>query len=438
MKIAVIGAGISGMGAAYALAEDHDVTLFEREGRFGGHANTVTAHVNGQDIAVDTGFIVYNYRNYPNLTGLFEHLDVPTKWSDMSFGLSVNGGALEYACDDLDQIFAQRRNLLKPRFLKGILEIRKFQTTAPGQLDAGDLDGLSLGDWIVRDGYSDWFRDCFVLPMGGAIWSTPTDDMLDFPAENFVSFFRNHDLMTGLEPAQKWRTVDGGSREYVQRLIARLGLRVRADAEVVQVSRTGGQPKLHFADGSEAVFDQVIMATHAPISRRLLADADAQEQSILGMFKTAPNRAVLHSDPSLMPKRKKVWSSWNFLSGGREADAGRPAPVTYWMNRLQSIPKEHPLFVSLNPGTEPDPALIHAEFSYDHPLFSEGAFRAQEDIGHIQGRGGVWYAGAWLGYGFHEDGLRSGLRVAASLGAAPDWAKDMPEAYVTPLTRAAE
>lgn len=438
LKIAVIGAGISGMGAAYALSEDHDVTLFERDARFGGHANTVTAHMNGRDIAVDTGFIVYNYHNYPNLTGLFEHLDVPTKWSDMSFGLSVKGGALEYACDNFDQIFAQRLNAFNPKFLRGILEIRKFQTKAPGQLESGNLEGLSLGDWVKRDGYSDWFRDCFVLPMGGAIWSTPTDDMLDFPAENFVAFFRNHDLMTGMEPAQKWRTVDGGSREYVQRLIAKLGDRVRTDAEVVRVTREQGQPRVHFADGSEGVFDHVILATHAPTSLGLLADADDQERGILDAFKTAPNRAVLHSDTRLMPKRRKVWSSWNFLSGGRDADAGRPAPVTYWMNRLQSIPNDAPLFVSLNPGIEPDPALIHAEFSYDHPLFSEGAFKAQEDIAHIQGRGGVWYAGAWLGYGFHEDGLRSGLRVAASLGAAPAWAPALPEGYAAAMAQAAE
>jgi predicted NAD/FAD-binding protein len=438
LRIAVIGAGISGMGAAYALSDQHDVTLYEAADRFGGHANTVYAKVNDKEIAVDTGFIVYNYRNYPNLTGLFEHLGVPTKWSDMSFGLSVRGGALEYACDNLDQIFAQRRNLLNPRMLKGLLDILRFNRTAPEQMDSGSLDGLTLGEWIKREKFGTWFRDCFVLPFGGAIWSTPTDDILEFPARNFVMFFRNHDLMTGMEPMQRWRTVDGGSREYVTRLIAALGDRAVKNAGVVGVSRRGALPVVHFADGDEKVFDQVILATHGPTANGLLRDADAEERSILSVFRTSENRAVLHSDPALMPKRRKVWSSWNFLSGGAEADAGRPAPVTYWMNRLQTIDRDYPLFVSLNPGTEPDPALVHQEFSYAHPLYDDATFKAQKEMDAIQGRGGVWYAGAWLGYGFHEDGLRSGLRVAASLGAAPSWAHDLPEPISTPIPQAAE
>ncbi|MGB0498498.1 MAG: NAD(P)/FAD-dependent oxidoreductase [Rubricella sp.] len=438
MKIAVVGSGIAGMGAAYALSEGNDVTLFERDDRFGGHANTVEAQVNGRTIAVDTGFIVYNYRNYPNLTGLFEHLGVPTKWSDMSFGMSVKGGRLEYACDDLDQIFAQRANALNPSFLRGVLQILRFNKEAPGQLERGALEGLSLGQWLEREGYGRWFRDSFLLPMGGAIWSTPTDDILDFPAESFIAFFRNHDLMTGLDPMQKWRTVDGGSREYVSRLIGKLGPRAKRNAGVSRVTRLGGRPTLHFEDGSSAQFDQVILATHGPVARQLLSDADAQEETILSKFRTSSNRAVLHSDPRLMPKRRKVWSSWNFLSGGPEADAGRPAPVTYWMNRLQTIDRDYPLFVSLNPGIEPDARLIHQEFSYDHPLFDAASFAGQKEIEVIQGRGGVWYAGAWLGYGFHEDGLRSGLRVAASLGAAPSWAKALPEPIATPLAEAAE
>ena len=438
MKIAVIGSGIAGMGAAYALSDTHDVTLFEAVDRFGGHANTVEAEVNGRVIPVDTGFIVYNYRNYPNLTGLFEYLGVPTKWSDMSFGLSVKNGALEYACDNLDQIFAQRRNLLNPSMLRGLREILRFNKTAPAQMDSGALEGLTLGDWIEREGYGRWFRDCFVLPFGGAIWSTPTDDILSFPARNFVSFFRNHDLMSGVEPMQRWRTVDGGSREYVSRLIAALGARAKSNAMVRAVTRTGGVPLVHFADGSEQAFDQVILATHGPQANTIMVDADAQERAILSTFRTSDNRAVLHSDSALMPKRRKVWSSWNFLSGGGEADRGRQAPVTYWMNRLQSIDRAHPLFVSLNPGVEPDPAKVHREFNYAHPLYDEATFKAQVDIDDIQGRGGVWYAGAWLGYGFHEDGLHAGLRVAASLGAAPEWAKAMPDAIATPLVQAAE
>lgn len=435
MKIAVVGAGITGMGAALALSETHDVTLFEKQGRFGGHADTQRIQYKGQDIAVDTGFIVYNFRNYPNLTGLFQELDVPTKWSDMSFGLSLNGGEMEFAFDTLDKIFAQRKNAFNPRYIRLLKDIKRFNASAAKLLDDGAMEGLSLGEWLADQGFSDWFRDRFLLPMGGAIWSTPTDDILDFPAANFVTFFRNHDLMTGLEPAQRWRTVEGGSREYVNRLMARLGSRAVSNAEVVAVSRKRG-PELTFADGSTESFDQVILATHGPTSNALMTDKTEDEAAILGAFKTSSNRAVLHSDPTLMPKRKKVWSSWNFLSNG--ADAGRPAPVTYWMNRLQSIPNETPLFVSLNPDTGPDPALTHGTYNYAHPLFDRAAIDAQQSLDRIQGTGGVWYAGAWASYGFHEDGLTAGLRVVDALGARPNWAKNVPNPIRGSFAAAAE
>lgn len=438
MRVAVIGAGITGLGAAYALSEEHEVTLYEKDARFGGHANTVEVSFGGRTIPVDTGFIVYNHRNYPNLTGLFEHLGVPTKWSDMSFGLSVDEGRMEYACDGLREVFAQKSNLLRPSFLRGLREILRFNRTAPDLLDTGALEGMTLGDFLRAERYSDWFRDCFILPMGGAIWSTPTAQMLDFPAECFIAFFRNHDLMTGLDPAQRWRTVDGGSREYVSRIAARLGPRARCATGVVAVRRTGGQPTLTLEDGSEAVFDQVVLACHGPVARRLVSDMDAQEEEILSVFRTSANRAVLHSDPALMPKRRKVWSSWNFLAPRDVARDMRPAPVTYWMNRLQGIPKEFPLFVSLNPTQEIDPAAVHGEFAYDHPVFDAATFAAQKRIGEIQGRGGVWYAGAWLGYGFHEDGLRTGLRVAQALGARPEWARDLPAPAESHFTEAAE
>ena len=433
MKIAVIGSGIAGMGAALALSEAHEVTLIEAADRFGGHANTV--EVDGTP--VDTGFIVYNRDNYPNLTGLFAHLDVPTKESDMSFGMSIDGGRIEYACDNVHKIFAQPSNLLRPSFVKGVREILRFHREAPADLDAGRLRGVTLATYLRRKEYSAWLRDCFLLPMGGAIWSTPTGDMLDFPAENFVNFFRNHELLNGNGAGKRWRTVEGGSREYVRRLIGALPMAVKA-TRAVAITRPGGRPQVRFADGSEAGFDQVVLATHAPQARSILADMDAQERAILSMFETSSNRAVLHSDRRLMPRRRRVWSSWNFLSGGAQADAARPAPITYWMNRLQGIDRRQPLFVSLNPGTEPDPALVHAEFSYDHPLFTQAAFDGQREIDAIQGRGGIWYAGAWLGYGFHEDGLRAGLRVAAALGAHPAWRGEEAEPIRTPLAQAAE
>jgi len=436
VKIAVIGSGISGMGAAFALKDKYDVTLYEAEGRFGGHANTQTVDMDGTSIDVDTGFIVYNHRNYPNLVALFDHLGVETKWSDMSFGVSLLGGGFEYACDNIDKLFAQRRNALKPGFFRFLKEIRRFHETAPAQLDRGDLDHISLGDWTSREGYSQWFRSRFILPMGGAIWSTPIREMMDFPAKNFVSFFKNHDLMTGLDPAQRWRTVEGGSISYVEKLISSLGSRAVCNAQIRCVGRSSGKPRLTFADGSEATFDHVILATHAPTSARLLQGQSDVERHILSQFRVSKNKAILHSDPSLMPKRKKVWSSWNFLTDETSDDPMRPAPVTYWMNRLQSIPKDTPLFVSLNPSRLPEPDLVHATFDYDHPIFGAETFEAQRKVDGIQGQGGVWYAGAWLGYGFHEDGLRSGLRVASALGVAPDWLGEPNEPFKTYLDAA--
>ncbi|MEM9050136.1 MAG: FAD-dependent oxidoreductase [Pseudomonadota bacterium] len=448
MRIAVVGSGVSGIGAALALSQQYDVTLIEKDARFGGHANTVTVRHRQRPIAVDTGFIVFNQRNYPNLVALLDHLGVASHWSDMSFGFSLDGGRMEYACDSLDKLFAQRRNSLSPRHLRMLRDILRFNREAPALMDAGVLDGLSLGDWLARETYSDWFRDRFILPMGGAIWSTPIAEMLGFPARSFVSFFRNHDLMTGLGAAQRWRTVTGGSREYVGRAIQTLGKRAQAGRAVAAVTRTAGRPAVTFTDGETVVFDHVVLATHAPQALGLMADADMQERTILGAFRTAPNRAVLHADPTLMPRRRKVWSSWNFLADtgradtgradtGRE-DTGRPAPVTYWMNRLQGIDPRYPLFVSLNPTVEPDPALIFGSFSYDHPLYDAAAFAAQTALDDIQGRGGLWYAGAWTGFGFHEDGLRAGLRVAAALGARPAWAVDVQSPAADRFARAAE
>lgn len=437
MRIAVIGSGISGLGAALALDGCHEVFLFEKADRFGGHSHTVDVAFPGRTIPVDIGFIVYNEANYPNLAGLFAHLGVATKESDMSFGFSLDGGRMEWSGDGLDTIFAQRANALKPRFVRGVLEILRFNRLAREHLAAGRLQGVSLGAWLARERFSAWFRDCYILPMGGAIWSTPLGDMLDFPMENFAAFFDNHDLLKGMAERRRWRTVAGGSRDYVARITDRLGARARRGAAVVAVDRRAGAPRLTFADGARAVFDAVVLACHGPQARALLADPDPQERAILARFRTAANRVVLHSDPALMPVRRKVWSSWNFLSGGPAADARRPTPVTYWMQRLQGVDPAFPLFVSLNPGREPDPARVHAVSSCDHPVMDQAAFDAQRAIGAIQGRGGIWYAGAWLGYGFHEDGLRAGLAVAAALGARPAWAPAMPAPAAARIREAA-
>ncbi|MEO0819633.1 MAG: FAD-dependent oxidoreductase [Pseudomonadota bacterium] len=437
MKIAIVGGGISGLGAALALSERHEVRLFEAEDRLGGHACTLEARFGDAVEPVDVGFIVFNERNYPNLVALFEHLEVPTKWSDMSFGFSLSGGQLEYACDSVGKIFAQRWRALDPRHLAGFAEILRFTKVAPADLEAGRLEGRSLADWLAERRFSAWFRDRFLLPMGGAIWSTSVGEVLEFPAKNFVRFFVNHDLMTGLGPAQRWRTVDGGSREYVRRVSARLGERAQTGRRVVSVTGAAEDrpARLRFEDGAEETADAVILACHAPLARALLepeGGGDPAQHAALARLRTSENIAVLHSDPALMPKRRRVWSSWNFLSDGAAVDAVRPAQVSYWMNRLQGIRQDRLLVVSLNPARPPDPGLTHASMAWAHPLYDGAAFDAQSALDAAQGRRGLWFAGAWLGYGFHEDGLRAGLRVAAALGARPAWARDLGADPLTP------
>ncbi|MEX2518561.1 MAG: FAD-dependent oxidoreductase [Paracoccaceae bacterium] len=425
MRIAVVGSGAAGLGAALALSDRHEVLLCEKADRFGGHANTVDVEIEGETIAVDTGFIVYNDRNYPNLSAMFEHLGTETGSSDMSFGFSLNDGRFEYACDSLDKIFAQRRNALNPRFILGFRDVMRFVKLAPADLASGALSGLSLGEWLEERRFGAWFRERFILPMGGAIWSTPAERMLSFPAANFVSFFANHDLFTGLAAAMQWRTVKGGSRAYVGEIIARLSNRAHKGVGVTSSRRVGGKVELHFEDGSEGLFDQVVFAAHAPQTFAMIDDLSWRERSLLGAFRTTHNRATLHRDARLMPKRRKVWSSWSMMFEGEAGKAGQPVTLTYWMNRLQNLPTQRDLFVTLNGLREPDTALTHAVFDYQHPVYDEAAFAAQARMDEIQGLGGYWYAGAWLGWGFHEDALRTGLRVAEALDARPAWARDL-------------
>ncbi|MEL7463781.1 MAG: FAD-dependent oxidoreductase [Pseudomonadota bacterium] len=438
MKIAVVGSGAAGLSAALALSDSHEVLLFEKDDRFGGHANTVDVDTADGKIAVDTGFIVYNDQNYPNLASMFDHLGVPTKWSDMSFGFSLNDGRFEYACDSLDKIFAQRRNALNPQFLNTFRDVLRFVKIAPRDLASGALSGLTLGEWLDERRFGRWFRERFLLPMGGAIWSTPTERMMEFPAANFVSFFSNHDLFTGLAAAMQWRTVDGGSREYVSRILDILSNRARKGVGVKWARRIEGGVELSFEDGSTGVFDHVVFAGHAPQTYALMTDLDKEERSILSAFQTTKNRAILHRDPALMPKRRKVWSSWSMISGGEAKAAGRPVSLSYWMNRLQSLPTSEDIIVTLNAHREPAPELKIAEFNYAHPLYDEAAFASQARMDDIQGRGGYWYAGAWLGWGFHEDAAKSGLRVAEALDARPDWAKDLGPALKREYELAAE
>lgn len=414
MKIAVIGSGVSGLGAAYALKGRHEVVLYERERRLGGHAHTMSIDYDGAPIAVDVGFIVYNERNYPNLVGLFEALGVESLPTDMSFAFS--GEDLEWCSSFPRGVFAQKRNWANPGFLAMLADIGRFNRIAAADLQAEELENLTLGTYLHRRRFAPAFADRYLLPMGAAIWSSTTGDIARIPARSFIAFFANHGLLQFAPPM--WRTVKGGSRAYVERVGAALGERVRLGAGVASVRRRLGRIEVTDIGGHRDVFDQLILACHSDQAGRLLKDADAEERALLAAVPYAPNRVFLHRDPHLMPKRKAAWGSWNYMA----RDGSRRAGVTYWMNRLQSIELKKPLFVSLNPPSKPDPALTFAEFACDHPQFDAAALAAQARFGRIQGRGGVWYAGAWLGHGFHEDGLTAGLRAALALGGDVPWA----------------
>lgn len=414
-RIAVVGAGVSGLGAAWALRDTHDVTIFEKRDRLGGHANTVTIDYDGKAIDVDTGFIVFNTLNYPNLTALFEHLGVATFDSDMSFGFSLDK-QLEWSSSGIAGLLADPANALRPRFLRMLRDILRFNARA--QKDLGDkaLVGVSLGHYLDGLKVGSEFRHNYLLPMGAAIWSSTEAEMEAYPAEAFVRFFNNHRLMHAKRPI--WGTVEGGSRSYVQAIskdIEAAGVRFAPGA--TQVRRTDAGVFVTDAEGETHRFDEVILACHSDQALRLLADADAEECELLASIPYAPNEAVLHRDESLVPRRKNARAAWSYLREAGHAGAA----VTYDMNRLQNIPADMPLFVTLNPMRQPDPSLTFGRYQYDHPQFSAPGMAAQRIFNRVQGVRHTWFAGAWLGYGFHEDGLRAGLRVALRLGGQIPW-----------------
>lgn len=414
MRIAVIGSGISGLSAAWLLSQAHHVTLIERDARLGGHSHTVDVAGTHGDVAVDTGFIVYNPVNYPNLVALFDHLGVATQQSDMSFAASIDDGAFEYAGGDLAGLVAQPANLMRPRFWRMLRDILRFYREAPAVLDGSFGAGMTLGEFLLQGRYGDSFLDDHLLPMAAAIWSTDAPDVRAFPLRSFVRFCASHGLLT-LRNRPQWRTVTGGSRQYVKRLaqgITDISLGCGARA----VRRSGDGVIVVDEAGIERVFDHVVLATHADISLRLLTDAGARERAVLGAFRYQANTAVLHRDGNLMPRRRRAWSSWNYVGrSGRRT--GGPLCVTYWMNHLQRLRGIGDVFVTLNPDRPIASDQIIRTIDYAHPVFDLGTEAAQADLGAIQGVGGIWHCGAWAGWGFHEDGLQAGLAVAEALGA---------------------
>jgi predicted NAD/FAD-binding protein len=437
MRVAVIGTGIAGNAAAWTLSKRYPVTVYERESRPGGHSHTVTIDYDGTPLDVDIGFIVYNELNYPDLTALFADLGVETVESCMSFAVTADAGRFEWKGGGNDWretargLFAQPRNLLSPSYLRMLRDILTFNAQSVEDHAAGRLAGITLGEYFSDRKFAPRLLTDYLAPMGAAIWSAPAREMMDFPAENFVAFFSNHRLLQYDRPV--WRTVKGGSRRYVEKMTAAFRDQLRLGCAVRSIERTRHGVVIHDSHGRSDSYDHVVIAAHSDQALAMLSDADSRERAVLGGIGYSPNTVYLHRDARLMPKRRRAWASWNFLRWQREGRSENDVAVTYWMNRLQGIDDDKPLFVSLNPPFEPDPGLTFGKHICEHPQYNAAAFAAQKRLGEIQGRRHTWFCGAWTGYGFHEDGLRSGLAVAEALGAAVPWRKPAPE-----LAQAAE
>jgi hypothetical protein len=418
MKIAVVGSGISGNSAAWALSAKHDVTLYEKRDRPGGHSATVVVEHGDRRIPVDTGFIVLNRANYPNLCRMFEHLGVSTELTSMGFSVSLDGGSLEWCGNNLRTIFAQKRNLLSPRFLFMLKDILKFNSRAKHDLENGVLCGLTFGDYIEKRGVSKALRDDYIVPMIAAIWSTPAARMLDYPAESLIRFLDNHRLIHRDRPY--WETVTGGSRVYVEKLLREYRGRLLLGTTAERIERSDGSIIIRDNHGHTERYDALVMASHTDQALRALADPTEAEAEILSAIQYRPNAVWLHRDASLMPKRRDAWAAWNYL-GTRDETSKREISVTYWMNRLQNIDPNYPIFITLNPPQRPKEELTFGLFDYSHPQFDTRALEAQSRLPAIQGQNNTYYCGAWTRYGFHEDGLASGLEVARLLGCEAPW-----------------
>ena len=412
-RIAIIGGGISGMGAAYELRNSENVVLFESSSQLGGHARTVLAGKSG-NMPVDTGFLVYNDVNYPHLTNLFGELEVPTIPSDMSFGASIDGGWLEYGVLAPKAIIAQKRNILRPKFLGMIRDILKFNKLAnKSHIDPNITIGSLIKNWELGD----WFRDYYLTPFTGAIWSTPVTQILDFPALPMIKFMKNHALL-GTGGQHDWRTVKGGSREYVRRLegmLLKAGVEIRLSTSVNSVRRVDGGVEVKVASGEYEPFDEVIFATHSDTTLGMLSDPDAIEKKSLDAIKYQSNTMVLHADTSIMPKRKAAWASWVYTED-KDKKSDR-IDLTYWINRLQSLPEDDPCFVTLNTQRGIKPHLIYDECVFYHPVFNLAALQGQHSLAELNGKNSTWFCGAWMRNGFHEDGLATGIEVARRIMA---------------------
>lgn len=413
LDIAIVGTGIAGMSAAWLLSKRHRVTVYEKQNRLGGHSNTVEIDGPNGPIPVDTGFIVYNETNYPNLVALFDHLKVATRPSQMSFSASIGDGRIEYAGTNLMTLFAQKRNIVSLRHWQMLRDIFRFYRAAPSVMQRDDIEDISLGDLLLEGGYSKTFAYDHLLPMGAAIWSTEVEQFRHYSAAAFIRFFESHGLLK-LHARPKWRTVEGGSREYIKKLTADYAVRIQLGRGAKKILRFADHVIIEDDHGDQHRHDHVVIATHADEAYRLLQDPSADEASIFSNFRYQTNLAVLHRDPRLMPRRKAVWSSWNYLRG-TGANMNQVC-VTYWMNKLQGIDRDVSAFVTLNPYQPLDDKLVWRTIEYEHPIFDMESMRAQRKLWPLQGRNRTWFCGSYFGSGFHEDALQSGLAVAESLG----------------------
>ena len=418
-RIAVVGAGVAGLTAAWLLSARHRVTVYEAAGYAGGHTNTVDVTVDGVMAPVDTGFLVFNDRTYPNLIALFEALGVRWAESDMSFSVRADEENLEWCGSSLATVFAQRANLARPAFWGMLRDILRFNREATALATGGAPVAGTVSEFLAERGYGRAFRDWYLVPMAAAIWSMPAARILDFPLATFLRFCHNHGLLQ-VSDRPRWRTVLGGGRDYVRRMLPAIG-DVRLATPVRRVTRDGDGATVADGHGRVERYDEVILACHSDQALALLADATEAERGLLAAVRYQSNRAILHTDASFLPRRQAAWAAWNYTSG-RTAEGEGGVCVSYLINRLQPLPFRRPVIVTLNPLREPAPESVVAEFDYAHPMFDQAAIDAQARAARLQGLNRTWFAGAWLGYGFHEDGVKSALAVVERLGAEVPWA----------------
>ena len=423
MKIAIIGSGISGLSSAWMLNKKHDITLFEKNATLGGHSNTASINYHDNRIDVDTGFIVFNFKTYPNLKAFFELLGVEIQKSNMSFGIKDLDSGFEYSGNDLGGLFAQKKNFFNLKYLKMLRDILKFNKNAIKLIESKsvNIDSIknqTLGKFIDDLKLGDYFKQYYLFPMAGAIWSCPLELIKNYPAKTFLQFFYNHGLLTVTNQPQ-WYSVKGGSKEYVKKMSASFKDKIKLNSNIVTSTQSGEKIILTDDKGEKYEFDHVIFASHADQTHAIIADKTKDEEDILSKIKYSKNTAFLHKDQNQMPKKKKAWASWVYLSKQNE----NKVSLTYWMNNLQNISDKNPLFVTLNPIEKIKEANIFGIFDYEHPVFDYEAIQSQENLHKIQGKRNIWFCGAWTKYGFHEDGLNSAIKVAKEFGVEMPWKK---------------